>query len=83
MLASGAVGVLGQNVLGIADMEYDLANGVIRLMRPDGCGYQPLGLLGTSPPFSAVDIGSSDVKTADLEWGEPHRARQYGRIQIR
>jgi tetratricopeptide (TPR) repeat protein len=33
----GAVGVLGQNLLRIADVEYDLANGVIRLVKPDGC----------------------------------------------
>ena len=30
------VGLLGQNVLGIADVEYDLANGVIRLLKPQG-----------------------------------------------
>jgi len=34
---AGAVGVLGQNLLRIADVEYDLANGVIRLVKPDGC----------------------------------------------
>jgi tetratricopeptide (TPR) repeat protein/predicted aspartyl protease len=34
----GAVGLLGQNVLRIADVEYDLSNGAIRLMKPDGCG---------------------------------------------
>ncbi len=64
-----AVGVLGQNMLGFTDMEYDLANGVIRLMRPDGCGYQPLAYWATSQPFSAVDIGSSDVKTAETSNG--------------
>jgi hypothetical protein len=35
---SGSVGLLGQNVLHIGDVEYDLGQGVIRLMRPDGCG---------------------------------------------
>jgi tetratricopeptide (TPR) repeat protein/predicted aspartyl protease len=34
---AGSVGFLGQNILGIADAEYDLANGVIRLMRPTDC----------------------------------------------
>ena len=33
----GAVGLLGQNVLRIADVEYDLANGAIRLIKPDKC----------------------------------------------
>jgi tetratricopeptide (TPR) repeat protein/predicted aspartyl protease len=35
-------GLLGQNVLGLADVEYDFANGVIRLMRPKGCGKAAL-----------------------------------------
>jgi tetratricopeptide (TPR) repeat protein len=34
----GSVGVLGQNVLHYADVEYDLAQGVIRLMKPVDCG---------------------------------------------
>ena len=33
----GSVGLLGQNVLALADTEFDLAHGVIRLMRNDGC----------------------------------------------
>ena len=31
-------GVLGQDVLGQADAEYDFANGLMRLVRPKGCG---------------------------------------------
>jgi tetratricopeptide (TPR) repeat protein len=31
-------GVLGQDILGQADAEYDFANGVMRLIRPKGCG---------------------------------------------
>ncbi len=33
----GSVGLLGQNVLALADAEFDLARGAIRLMRSDGC----------------------------------------------
>jgi tetratricopeptide (TPR) repeat protein/predicted aspartyl protease len=33
----GAVGLLGQNVWRLADVEYDLAHGVIRLLKPQGC----------------------------------------------
>src|SRR5579871_5804829 len=36
-IGSGTVGVLGQNVFSFGDVEYDLANGVIRLVRPEGC----------------------------------------------
>ncbi|MCU1386655.1 MAG: hypothetical protein JWL71_5352, partial [Acidobacteria bacterium] len=33
----GSVGLLGQNFLGMADAEFDLAHGMIRLMREQGC----------------------------------------------
>lgn len=33
----GAAGLLGQNILGVTDVEYDLGNGAIRLMRPEHC----------------------------------------------
>ena len=41
-LGAGAVGLLGENILGLADSEYDLANGIIRLMKPQDCGDHPL-----------------------------------------
>ncbi|HEV2363986.1 MAG TPA: aspartyl protease family protein [Caulobacteraceae bacterium] len=51
----GAAGVLGENVLGVADVEYDLASGAIRLMKPQGCGGKPLAYwAGTKPVPSAV-----------------------------
>jgi tetratricopeptide (TPR) repeat protein/predicted aspartyl protease len=34
-IGGGAAGVIGQNVFRIADVEYDLANGMIRFMRPN------------------------------------------------
>ena len=42
----GAAGALGQNVLGLADVEYDLANGAVRLMRPNGCENHALAYWG-------------------------------------
>jgi tetratricopeptide (TPR) repeat protein len=62
---TGAVGFLGQNVLGMADTEYDLANGVIRLMRPgDGCKKALLAYWVTSQPYSEVDLDWSRGKTS-------------------
>src|SRR5262249_4297686 len=49
-------GLLGQNLLRIADIEYDLANGVVRLMRPQDCRKSPLAYWATSEPFSVMDI---------------------------
>jgi tetratricopeptide (TPR) repeat protein len=51
------VGLLGQNLLRIGDIEYDLANGVIRLVRPDGCRDAPLAYWAKAQPYSAIDIG--------------------------
>jgi tetratricopeptide (TPR) repeat protein len=57
----GAAGVLGQNVLRIADVEYDLAAGVIRLMRPKGCGKATLAYWAQSEPVSVIDIEPTNV----------------------
>jgi tetratricopeptide (TPR) repeat protein len=58
----GAVGLLGQNVLRIADVEYDLANGVIRLVRPKGdCKRTALAYWADAAkqPYSVIDIESA------------------------
>lgn len=57
--AYGISGVLGQNVWAAFDVEYDLANGLIRLMRPVNCGKeQPLAywVSGSAQPPSMVEI---------------------------
>jgi predicted aspartyl protease/tetratricopeptide (TPR) repeat protein len=55
---SEVAGVLGQNIWGIADVEYDLANGVIRLARPVNCGDRPLAYWAPSLPVSRLDLVS-------------------------
>jgi tetratricopeptide (TPR) repeat protein len=55
------VGLLGQNLLRIGDIEYDLANGVIRLVRPEGCGDAPLAYWAKAQPASAIDIAYATV----------------------
>ncbi len=43
-LGGDAAGLLGQNVLGAADVEYDLANGAVRMLKPLGdCAATDLG----------------------------------------
>lgn len=55
----GSVGVLGQNVLHYADVEYDLRQGAIRLMKPVDCGKAVLAYwVGQSLPFSELSIES-------------------------
>jgi tetratricopeptide (TPR) repeat protein/predicted aspartyl protease len=60
-----AVGLLGQNVLGIADVEYDLANGVIRLVRPEGdCKRTNLAYWAqaAAKPYSVLEIESASPR---------------------
>jgi tetratricopeptide (TPR) repeat protein/predicted aspartyl protease len=35
---AGAAGLMGQNILALYDTEFDLAGGMIRMMRSEGCG---------------------------------------------
>jgi predicted aspartyl protease len=62
---SKAVGLLGQNVFRIADVEYDLANGVIRLVRPNGdCKRTSLAYWAgaAQKPYSVIDIEPADPR---------------------
>ncbi len=52
----GAAGLLGQNFLRIADVEYDLANGVIRLSQPAGCAGQSLAYWAKADPVSELEM---------------------------
>ncbi len=50
-------GVIGQNLLGTLDVEYDLANGVIRLFQTEGCGGAMLAYwVKDQQPYSVIDI---------------------------
>lgn len=53
-----AAGLLGQNILGVDDTEYDLANGMIRLMTPKNCHRQVLAYWAARDklPVSMVDL---------------------------
>jgi hypothetical protein len=54
---SGSEGLIGQTLFQSYDVEYDLANGVIRLMRPVGCGEAGLAYWATGKhTYSMVDI---------------------------
>lgn len=57
-MGGGSVGLLGQNVLRLADVEYDLSNGFIRLVKPVGCAKQTMLAYWTRPgdAYSVIDI---------------------------
>jgi tetratricopeptide (TPR) repeat protein len=61
-VGSGAVGLLGQNVFRIGDVEYDLANGVINILRTRGaCSKSSLAYWANAGnlPYSEIDVDSA------------------------
>jgi len=53
---TGSVGLLGQNFLGIGDVEYDLPHGAIRLLRNKGCAVDTLAYWAGTKPFTMVQL---------------------------
>jgi tetratricopeptide (TPR) repeat protein/predicted aspartyl protease len=54
---SGSIGLLGQNVLHIGDVEYDLGQGMIRLMKAEDCKKLLLAYwVKPTEPYSDMDI---------------------------
>jgi predicted aspartyl protease/tetratricopeptide (TPR) repeat protein len=54
-LGGGAVGLLGQNVFRLGDVEYDLANGVIRIWRAKDCDKTSLAYWAKDG-YNVIDI---------------------------
>ncbi|MCU6454578.1 aspartyl protease family protein [Sphingomonas sp. A2-49] len=54
-------GLLGQNVLGLGDVEYDLEHAAIRLMRPKGCGDANLAYWSGTRPVSVIPVEPRDA----------------------
>ncbi|MBI3346412.1 MAG: retroviral-like aspartic protease family protein [Burkholderiales bacterium] len=70
-LGSGIMGVLGRNLLSIADTEYDLAHGVVRLMFPKGdCGEVNFAYWAGEAPVIETELensnrrGDNDIRVA-------------------
>lgn len=55
-IGAEAAGVIGQNILGLFDVEYDLANGAMRLGRPKGCGRMAMAYWAKDKPFIEVPM---------------------------
>jgi predicted aspartyl protease len=56
------VGVIGQNILGFADVEYDLAHGAIRMMRPHDCLGRALAYWADGQSYSAIEIEAASAR---------------------
>jgi tetratricopeptide (TPR) repeat protein/predicted aspartyl protease len=53
---TGFAGLLGQNILGIADVEYDFIHGAARLMRSKGCKDKGLAYWAAGNPVAVVPL---------------------------
>ncbi len=53
---TGYAGLLGQNILGLADVEYDLPHGFVRLMKGDGCKDGGVAYWAGTKPVTLVPI---------------------------
>ena len=53
---TGTAGLLGQNVLGLADVEYDLPHGVVRLMKTTDCGKANLAYWAGDKPMTILPL---------------------------
>jgi tetratricopeptide (TPR) repeat protein/predicted aspartyl protease len=70
---TASVGLLGQNVFRIGDVEYDLANGVIRLWRSEDCRHSLLAYWAKpDQPYSVMD----------LEWATAMRPHTKGTASL-
>jgi tetratricopeptide (TPR) repeat protein len=56
-IGGAAVGLIGQNVMRLTDVEFDFANGVLRLVRAQNC-RGPLAYWAKSGSFGTVDIAA-------------------------
>ncbi|MEG3174629.1 aspartyl protease family protein [Sphingomonas sp. RB3P16] len=53
---TGTAGLLGQNILGLADVEYDLPHGSVRLMKTTGCAKMALAYWAGDKPVTLVPL---------------------------
>lgn len=70
---AGAAGLLGQNVLGIGDVEYDLGHGAIRLMQSKGCSTKD------SLAYWAGQMPVSDLAIDYRDERQPHTIGAHNR----
>ena len=68
---AGAMGMLGRNVLSFIDIEYDLANGLIRFVLPnDGCDKANMAYWAGKTPVSVIDLLSPIADSTPAVLGE-------------
>ena len=65
-IGGGADGLLAQNIMNLFDVEYDLANGAIRLFRPQGCAGAPLAYWDKTNSYAVIPVDRPDPVSAKV-----------------
>jgi tetratricopeptide (TPR) repeat protein len=68
---TGFAGIIGQNVLGLEDVEYDLPHGAVRLLKIEGCKNVDLAYWAGERPYSVVKLLPTD-----------HDKRSIGQVTV-
>jgi tetratricopeptide (TPR) repeat protein len=58
-----SVGLLGQNILGLGDVEYDLPHGFVRLFRTQNCGRNSLAYWSAGQGVAVVKLDPRDERS--------------------
>ncbi|WP_428969655.1 aspartyl protease family protein [Sphingomonas sp. Xoc002] len=83
----GQTGLLGQNVLGLGDVEYDLPGGMVRLFRPSGCAHASMAYWTGGKPYFEIPIETKDqahshtVGTVELDGAKLNATFDTGAAQ--
>lgn len=60
-------GLIGANLLYVADLEVDLGHGKVTLFRPDGCNKAPLAYWSKGGNYNVADLERSSDESTDNE----------------
>ncbi|WP_343525776.1 retroviral-like aspartic protease family protein [Sphingomonas sp.] len=83
----GQTGLLGQNVLGLSDVEYDLPGGMVRLFRPTGCTKTSMAYWTKGQPYFEMPIETKEeahhhtVGTVELDGAKMNATFDTGAAQ--
>lgn len=75
-------GVIGENILGLGDAEYDLAKGVVRLIRTEGCTRGNFPYWIKNEAYSEIDIDVSRQGAAQRVIGSAYLNGSRLRVQF-
>jgi tetratricopeptide (TPR) repeat protein len=62
----GVVGILGQNIFRIADVDFDFADGVLRFVKPQHCGDALLAYWASTQAVGMVRVDWTSVRRTEL-----------------